>query len=298
MRVIIFGCRSITNSFIDLVLKNGDEIPLVVTHDEERDRIYGKTLVKEYCDTMGLENIRFDKKIDAKAIKSKNPDVVFSIYYRRIINSDILEIPSMGCINVHPAMLPKGRGPAPTMWNVLNGDEFAGSTIHYMVEGVDAGDIIDQVSIKIGNRTGFELNRDLMYSCYDLLERNYKPILQKANKRIPQVQGDAEYCLPFTKSLRYMIWDYPDKILNQIKTFTKPYDGALTYTAKGEKIIVWSAKKISTRDSLKPPGWFELQKDDCILVQTNTTPILITDYSLITDKIRNSGRFISGPQSI
>jgi methionyl-tRNA formyltransferase len=294
MKVIIFGCRKITSDAISHVLKSGHEVPLVVTHDEERDRVYGSPLVSEFCDLNEIENIRFNKKIDEDLIKSKNPDLIFSIYYRKIIKQNILDIPSLGCINIHPAILPKGRGPAPTMWNVLNGDEFAGSTIHYMVEDVDAGDIIDQKIIRVNNRTGFELNRDLMDVCYELFVGNFNAICVGKNKRIPQNHADAEYCLPFKESLEYISWGCPDSVVNAIRAFTKPYDGAISYTVKGERVLMWSGVKLATRDSLKPPGWFEVTNDG-IVVQTNTLPVLITEYDVISDKLRKRGRFISGP---
>lgn len=294
MRIIIFGCRKITSDIIRYVIDSGHEVPLVITHDEERDRIYGNSLVHEFCDRSGIDNMRFDKKVDANIISEINPDIIFSIYYRKILKQNTLDIPRLGCINIHPAILPKGRGPAPTMWNILNGDEFAGSTIHYMTEDVDAGDIIDQKIVRVGNRTGFELNRDLMNECYELFVKNFEDICNGTNNKISQNHDDAEYCLPFKVNLRYLSWKTPDNIINTIRAFTKPYDGAIAYTAKNQKIVVWKGTKLNKRNSLKPPGFFEITNDG-IIVQTNTTPILITEYDTLTGILPKSSRFVSGP---
>jgi methionyl-tRNA formyltransferase len=294
MRIIIFGCRKITSDVIKHVIDSGHEIPLVVTHDEERDRIYGSPLVSEYCDLNDIDNIRFDKKIDTQLIYDKKPDLLFSVYYRKILRQSVLDIPRLGCINIHPAILPKGRGPAPTMWNVLNGDEFAGSTIHYMVKDVDAGDIIDQKIIRVNNRTGFDLNRDLMNVCYELFVNNFNLICGEKNNRVPQSHSDAEYCLPFKTSLRYVSWGDPDSVINAVRAFTKPYDGAISYTDKKERILIWECIKLNSRESLKPPGCFEIT-DDGIVVQTNTLPVLITKYDIISEALRKNGRFVSGP---
>lgn len=292
MRIIFFGRRKITTDAIKYVLDLGHEVALVITHDAERDRIYGP-LVSEFCEMRGIPNIRFDGKIDPEIIKAAKPDIIFSLYYSKIIKQDILDIPPLGCINVHPAMLPVGRGPAPTMWNVLRGDKFAGATIHYMVEDVDAGDIIDQKVVKINGRTGFQLNWDLMEVCFDLLKKNFQSICDGTNSRIPQNHDEAEYCLPFKTSIRFISWGDPDAAINNIKAFTKPYEGALTHTAKDELVLIWKGHKLSKRISLKPPGYFELTSDG-ILVQTNTLPILITEYDII-NTLRNKGRFVSGP---
>jgi methionyl-tRNA formyltransferase len=292
-KIIVFGCRAITVDIIKYLIDNNYEIQLVVHHDEDRDRIYGSMLVSEYCNVNNINNIRFDKDIDAELIKSLQPSIIISSYYRKILKADILNIPIMGCVNVHPAALPVGRGPAPTMWNVINGDKYAGATLHYMVEGVDAGDIVDQRIIRVDDRTGFELNRDLMYVCYDLITSNIKSLCNGTNKRITQNHDNAEYCLPFKKTLRYLTWDNPDKILNSIRAFTKPYDGAIAHTAKNERVVVWSATKLLKRNSFSPPGYFE-KTPDGIIVQTNTSPIIITDYDIISSELRNTGRFISG----
>lgn len=293
VKVVVFGCRSITVDIIKYLLNNGYDVPLVITHDEARDCIYGNILVSDYCIANNIPNVRFEKDIDPNVIMAAQPDIIISSYYRKILKANILNIPRLGAVNVHSAILPKGRGPAPTMWNVINGDEFAGATLHYMDEGIDSGDIIDQKIVRINNRTGFELNRDLMYACYDLVVNNFSSICNRSNKRMKQNHDDAEYCLPFKKSLRYITWDNPDRVLNTLRAFTKPYDGAIAYTEKGERILAWSGTKLSQRNSLKAPGFFE-KVDGGIVVQTNTLPVLIKDFEIV-NSLRNSGRFVSGP---
>lgn len=293
MKVVVFGCRIITADIIKYLIEQGHDIPLVVHHDEERDRIYGNTLVSEYCNSVNIRNIRFEKEIDAELIKDQRADIIVSSYYRKILKSNVLNLSRLGCINVHSAILPVGRGPAPTMWNVLNGDTYAGATLHYMDEGIDSGDIIDQKIIRVDNRTGFELNKYLMFVCRDLIVNNFKSICEGTNKRIVQNHDDAEYCLPFKTSLRYLVWDNPDKVLNAIRAFTKPYEGAITYTSKNEKLLVWRGIKLPKRNSLSPPGYFE-KTSEGIVVQTNTLPILITEYDVLSPSLRDKGRFVSG----
>ena len=233
MRILIFGCRKIAIDIIDYIcsdFNNKCEIVGVVQHDAERDRIYHNTLVSEHCDNLGIPCVRFDGKIQKSVIEEFSPDIVFSLYYRKILKQEILDIAKMGCINIHPALLPKGRGPAPSLWNVLAGDDYTGTTLHYMVEGVDAGDVIDQRKIRIDGMTGFDLNMRLSELGFEMFRDNFDSIIDGTNKRIPQNHEKATYCLSFKKSLRYISWDDPDKILNQLRAFAKPFDGALTWT--------------------------------------------------------------------
>jgi len=84
-------------------------------------------------------------------IQSKlKPDVIVSIGCEQIFEKGILGLPGLGCINVHPSLLPKYRGPSPLFWVLANGESETGVTVHYMDEKVDNGDIILQAKIVIG----------------------------------------------------------------------------------------------------------------------------------------------------
>ena len=71
-----------------------------------------------------------------------NPDVICVVAYGKILPKEILDIPKLGCINVHGSLLPKYRGAAPIQWAVLNGDKKTGITTMYMDVGMDTGDMI------------------------------------------------------------------------------------------------------------------------------------------------------------
>lgn len=297
-KIIILGCRKITIDAIDYIIgshRDSCEISAVIACDEERDRVYHPTLVAEYCSQKGIPCLSGDGPIEKSLIANLAPDLIFSLYYRKIIKREILDIPRLGCINVHPALLPKYRGPTPSLWNILYGDEYAGASLHYVEEGVDAGDIIDQQKIAIGDMNGFELNMRLAELGAELLKHNFANILAGTNQRIKQNHDQATYCLPFAKFLRYIIWDDPQCILNQLRAFAKPFDGALTWTARGEKIIAWEAIKLPKRTSFSAPGVYE-KTPEGIVVQTSTVPILLKKWEVLDGGDLNAkGRFISGP---
>lgn len=293
--IVIFGCRKITVDVIEYILSQYPEhkITGVINHDFERDRIYGGTLVSEKCVECGIPTIRFDKSVDKDTVLSMRPDIIFSLYYRLILKQEILDIPGLGAINVHPGFLPRDRGPAPSLWNVLNGDEYAGSTMHYMLEQVDAGDIIDQDRIKVGEMTGYELNVKLMNLGTSIFERNFESIMNGNNTRAPQDHTQATYTLQFAKHLRYLSWDNPERVCRQIRAFALPFDGALAYSS-GAMVIVKAGHMLQSRDSFSAPGFYQVTEDG-IIVQTCTLPILITDYKVDYGTLGQRGRFKSGP---
>ncbi len=82
-------------------------------------------------------------------IKTMHLDLIISISANQIFRKKLLDIPKLGCLNLHGALLPKYRGLMPTFWALANGEKYAGSTIFLMDEGIDSGDIIVQKKFEI-----------------------------------------------------------------------------------------------------------------------------------------------------
>lgn len=80
-------------------------------------------------------------------VTTVEPEYVVSCGYRHIVPESILEVPSEGCLNLHPAYLPYNRGANPNVWSIVDGTP-AGVTLHYMDPGIDTGDIIARRSVE------------------------------------------------------------------------------------------------------------------------------------------------------
>ena len=85
-------------------------------------------------------------------LKELDPELIVVAAYGRILPDDILNLPPMGCINVHSSLLPKYRGAAPINWAVINGETETGVTIMYMATELDAGDIIADIAQALAAR--------------------------------------------------------------------------------------------------------------------------------------------------
>src|SRR5437867_1047330 len=87
------------------------------------------------------------------------PDLLISLAASQVLHRRILEVPRLGCINLHSAPLPRYQGMMPNFWTMVHGEPEAAVTVHYMVEKLDAGDILLQWPVPI--RPGDSLH-DLM----------------------------------------------------------------------------------------------------------------------------------------
>lgn len=155
MRIVFMGTPDFAVSSLDALCESGHEIVLVVTQpDRPKGRGYTLTPspVKQYAIQKGIEVIAPNSLKDEEVIKTledTNADLFVVTAYGRILSKRILDIPRLGCVNVHASLLPRWRGAAPINRAIMCGDKVGGVTIMYMDEGLDTGDMIVKTPIEI-----------------------------------------------------------------------------------------------------------------------------------------------------
>ena len=232
-------------SLKSLVEANYDVIGVVTNPDKPKGR--GMKMVsspvKQYAEEKRLkiyqpEKVRKNVEF-IEEIKKLNPDVICVVAYGKILPKEILEIPKLGCINVHGSLLPKYRGAAPIQWAVLNGDKTTGITTMYMDEGMDTGDIILKQEVEIGeDETTGELWDRLSKIGGELLVKTLKEIEKGVAPR--EKQGDDFTIAPMlSKEMAKIDWN--KKTAQEIKNLVRglnPIMGAYTFL-NGKKIKFW-----------------------------------------------------------
>ena len=160
-RVILFGCQAISIEILRyLALQKDIEVSKVITYEVLSDVSRGQESVITVAEDLGIEMLsppRVSSDL-IEEIRSINPDLIISAYYRKIFPKELIEIPRLGIVNIHPSLLPYYRGPVPTAWAILNNETKFGITIHKVDAGIDTGDILVQSKHDIGDdETGYEL---------------------------------------------------------------------------------------------------------------------------------------------
>lgn len=131
---------------------------------------------------------------DFEELKKYDADLIVTCAYGQIVPVEVLEIPKLGCINVHASILPKYRGGAPIHHAIINGETETGITIMYMDKGMDTGDIISIKSIPIKEDDTVEtMHNKLSVIGANLLEETLPSIINGTNKRIKQNEEAATY---------------------------------------------------------------------------------------------------------
>ena len=254
MKVVFMGTPDFSVKSLEKLYTNGIEVCAVVTTPDRKSGRGMKTIpspVKEYAIKNNIKIFqpeKISKNTEFKdEIRKMEPDLVCVVSYGVILPKSFLEIPKYGCINVHPSLLPKYRGSAPIQWAVLNGDEKTGVTIMYLNEQMDAGDIIVQKEVEIGeNETTGELWERLGSLGADLLLESVNKVSKGTVKRIPQ-EGEVTFAPMLTKEMARIDWS---KSTNEIKNLVRglnPIMGAYSIL-KNKKIKFWKVESISTED--------------------------------------------------
>lgn len=258
MRILFLGTPDFAKISLEAIVENGYEICGVVTNPD-RPKGRGMKLicspVKEYALQKNLKIFQPEKISNNEEFKEQirtlNPDIACVVAYGKILPKSFLNIPALGCINVHGSLLPKYRGAAPIQWAVLNGDKETGITTMYMNEKMDAGDILLQKKVEIGeDETTGELWNRLAKVGAELLVQTLEGIENKTIKRIKQPE---KFTLAPMLDKKMSKIDWNQKTAKDIKNLVRglnPIMGAYTIY-NNKKIKFWKVQTLSIEEILE-----------------------------------------------
>ena len=213
MRVLFMGTPDFAVPCLDALLNAGHEICGVFTQpDKPKGRGYALTPppVKELALKHGLEVFQpktLKSEEVAEQISILRPEVITVVAYGKILPKAVLDIPPMGCINVHGSLLPKYRGAAPIQWAVINGEKTSGVTTMYMEEGLDTGDMLLKKETEIGpDETSGELFERLAQMGAGLLVETLDGLKSGTLVREKQNEAVSSYAPMLTKELCRIDW--------------------------------------------------------------------------------------------
>ena len=240
MRVVFMGTPTFAVPILEELIKNYEVVLVVTQPDKEvgRKKILTPSPIKEVAIKNNIEVFQPTKiREDYQKIIDANPDIIITAAYGQIISKVILDYPKYKCINVHASLLPKYRGGAPIHWAIINGDEYAGVTIMYMAEKMDAGDIISQDKILIGEYNTTELTEKLSLLGRDLLMKTIPNIVSGNINPIKQDEEKVTFAYNISKEDEKINWHNTCiMVYNQIRGLSQVPGGYALYNDKKVKI--------------------------------------------------------------
>lgn len=295
------GTPAFSAPILRMLVEEGYDVVSVVTQPDRpvgRKKVMTPTPVKEEALRLGLPVYQPEKLKNPEELQhvlDLSPDLIITAAFGQILPSAVLEAPKLGAINVHASLLPEYRGGAPIHQAIIDGKLETGVTIMYMVDRLDAGDIISQRAIPIGreDHTGGMFEK-LSVVGMELLRETLPSIIEGTNPRTPQDEKGVTYARNISREQERIDWSKPaEAIYNQVRGL-HPWPVAFT-TFNDQNMKIWWTEPAASSKSGRPGEVLELT-DNAILVQTGEGALAITDLQPAGKKRMSAADYLKGPK--
>ncbi|MCC2625678.1 MAG: hypothetical protein K0R14_1551 [Burkholderiales bacterium] len=298
LKIIFAGTPEISKIVLDRLITSGFNIKLALTQ-MDRPAGRGKKLTQSPVKQLALEhNIEVFQPQSFKnnpeaidKIRVLESDIVVVVAYGLILPKAFLDIPKLGCVNIHVSLLPHLRGAAPINRAIIEGADKSGVTIMQMDRGLDTGAILLQQAIPIEPReTAGSLHNKLAKLGADMIIdylNNYKQI-----NPIPQDDTKATYAHKISKAEAQINFNEDAYIIERKIRGFNPHPGSFTFL-DNERLLVWEAHVVNQSSNL-PVGTIIDCLNDGILVACGNLIIKITELQLAGRKRQNAREFSQG----
>lgn len=284
---------------LEAAVRDGDVVAVITQPDRAsgRKRRITSPPVKTFAVERDVE-IYQPKDISdyrvIKKIKELKPDLIVVVAYGAILKRPLLELPSLGCINIHPSLLPHYRGPCPIEWAIMRGEAVTGVTCIYMNEEMDTGDIIIQQKLSISiSDTKAALSEKLSRLGAGLLSEVLARFKEGKVKAYPQ-EGEVSYA-PFIKKDDCRIdWEKSALDIYNLVRALSPHPGART-CVDGRKLIIWeTALPPQVEEVSEVPGKILRVSSEGIVVAAGSGALLLGVVQLEGGRRQTAAEYIRG----
>ncbi len=257
MRVVFMGSPRFAVPSLEYLVSAGYEVAAVYTQPDRaggRGRGLAVSPVKPAAEALGLTVVQPESLKDAAAVKELagfKADVIVVAAFGQLLPKAVLELPRLGCVNVHPSLLPNYRGASPVAAAILAGDEFTGVSIMLLDEGMDSGPILARAQVSVADSdTTASLSDKLSLVGAGLLGEVLVGWSRGELKPQPQDDAKATFCQPITKDEGEIDWHLPAvELWRQVRAFY-PWPGSYTKW-RGKTLKVVEAMPLSPKTPAK-----------------------------------------------
>ncbi len=294
------GTPDFSVPILSMLREEGYDVVAVVTQPDRpvgRKRVLTPPPVKVEAEKLGIRVIQPEKlsgSAELDEIISLNADLIITAAFGQLLPKELLDAPRLGCINVHASLLPKYRGGAPIHKAIMEGETETGVTIMYMVEKLDAGDIISQVTVPINDTddTGTLFNV-LSEAGVELLKNTLPSILNETNERIVQDESLVTFARNISREEERIDWTKSGKEIYDKIRGLHPWPVAYS-VFQDANVKIWWGEKVETSSDAEPGTIIDIETDRIIVKTGDNTGVAITDIQPAGRKRMPTEVFIRG----
>ncbi len=301
MKVVFFGTPNFAIPTLERLLKHPNfEVLAAVTQPDKRRGRGNQTTASPVKSAAKARQIpvfspqRIKKDVETlNQLRDLDADIFVVIAYGQILSQEILDMPRLGCINVHGSILPKYRGAAPINWCLYHGETQTGITTMLMDAGMDTGAMLLKATIPIElSDNAQDLADKLALLGADLLVETLIKWERQEITPISQDDGEATYAPLLQKSDYVLDWHKSAIALhNQVRGFFPN----CTTIFRGQFLKILATVPLNTTDSMQLPGTVvDIVKGRGAAIQTGDGILLLIEVQLAGKKPQSGADFVNG----
>jgi methionyl-tRNA formyltransferase len=281
MNIVFIGAVDFSRHCLQEILKNNGKISGIISS-------YNSGINSDYSDLSDIAqkyDIPFlltediNSNDTEKWIIDKKPDVIFCFGWSRLIKKRLLNLPPMGILGVHPALLPENRGRHPIIWAIVLGLKKSGLTFFFMDEGADSGPVLSQKAFEISETDNASDVYDKIKTLASIQIKEFLPRLGNNTYEVfAQDNSNSNYLRKRTVKDGIIDWRMPSRgIVNLVRALYKPYPGA-EIKIKDKTYKIWKAEEFlkDLPQNTEPGKVVEIEKSMPV-VKTGDTSIKILE---------------------
>ncbi len=295
MRIVFFGATEFSLPIVQKINEEFTLLGVVITKPKPKGRGLRIKMppVGEWAESMGISIYAPESPNEesfVKVLKKLESDLFVLAAYGHILSSELLKIPRLGGINIHPSLLPKYRGAAPIQRALMNGEKKTGITIFFMDEKVDHGKLIMQKEVAIEPEENFgALSKRLSLIAAREINGVIRLIARGNYKLIEQCEEERSYAPKIKKEETIIDWTGPkEKIFNLIRALS-PQPGSRTWF-RGKELIILNA---SMSDMKIAPGTLHIEGHR-VYVGTGNGSLILNEVKPQDRKTISGRDFLNG----
>lgn len=284
MKSILIGSVGSSKQMLEAMIEVDFPVSYVFSVDEQYSAdISGYEPIHKIAEDNGIQFKKFRKinnPENVELIQSIAPDYIFVIGLSQLVKQEIIESAKVGVVGFHPTALPKMRGRAANVWQVLLGVHHTKVSLFFIDEGIDSGDILGQEPYVIEDTDYAEdVSRKIDEAAAKLSRRVLKQIMDGTIKPIKQNEEDATYLLRRTLEDGLIDWNLPIKDIHTlIRAVSHPFPGAFGMYDGKHQLIIWRAEILENKKYIGINGQIAEITDRYIDIVCRDGLLRVTDY--------------------
>lgn len=297
-RIVFMGTPAFAVPTLQALIASQNVVGVVTQPDRPagRGREVQTSPVKQVAEEAGLPlyQPRSLRPLEAaEPLRAWQPDAIVVAAFGQILRPHVLDLPPLGCINVHASLLPRWRGASPIQHAIMAGDEQSGITLMRMEEGLDTGPMVAQRALAIGaEETSATLHDRLAALAAEMILASLPDVLHGRVSPQPQDEALATYAPMISKEAGLLDWNQSSAQLDRHVRAMTPWPGAYTYW-DGLMLKILAAHPSPAAGDARLPGQV-FATGAQIAVQTGEGALVIERLQLAGKRALDAADFIRG----